>query len=363
MNLNNMEGVYVYDDACRQLLANHLYMHTNQEREKLLEQHDGLIGYAKYNEYDLTEIPIDKELHTDTYPLVSDKKLSSHLDEEYPIMVVPITSRHYPEALRYIFNPPTILFVRGDVSVLNSRSIICIIGTRHETPYGAKVIKDLVNYLKRRKPTIVSGMAMGTDALAHKAALDNDLKTIAILGSGVDVCYPKLHRELYSQILCNGCIVSEFMPGTSPRRQNFPARNRLLSGIAQHVVITEAGERSGTMITANFAAEQAKEVWAVPNSLYISKARGCHKLIEQGARILYDFHSLYEQLPASSDEYFQLLTFIQSTNPDLQEIVAYLQQDYEEVQMQLSYLRLLNLIERSSGFYRLTENGHRACNS
>lgn len=334
----------VFDRVCKSFIENVLSSFNNREKIDFLIKCTSLQELAKEHKYSLSLIDRSK-----------------YLSDAHPIVVIPYTSRYFPDALRYIDNSPALLFARGDVEILNRNSLICVIGSRLDTPYGAKVVRDLVTYLKRRQPVIVSGLARGIDALAHRAALQHELLTIAVMGTGVDICYPKLHQELYQQILKQGCVVSEFVPGTPPLRQNFPVRNRILSGLSAHVVIVEAGEKSGTMITAGFAADQGKEVWVIPNSIYAPKSRGCHKLIEQGARILYDFHSLYAELPVSNSEYLELLLYIQAACPEFSEIVDFFGVESAEMRLQLSQLEVMNLVERQANCYCLTEKGLSLC--
>lgn len=203
----------------------------------------------------------------------------------------------YPDRLREIFDPPVVLWVRGDLSLL-SRPSIAVVGTRHPTPYGAGMAEMLARDLAHRRLVILSGMARGVDTAAHKGALAARAPTVAIWGTGIDVIYPKENKALAEQILaCGGAIVSEYRLGTFPAPQNFPRRNRLLSGISVGVLVVEAGENSGTRVTARCALEQNRDVYAVPGNVTTKNAWGPNTLIKQGARLVATWEDVWEDLP------------------------------------------------------------------
>jgi DNA processing protein len=201
----------------------------------------------------------------------------------------------YPPLLREIIDPPLALHVRGDASLLAGLSI-AIVGSRRATTYGINAAEHLARQLATAGVTIVSGLARGIDAAAHQAALEADAPTVGVLGTGIDVVYPREHRRLYRRMLERGAIVSELPPGTPPRREHFPVRNRIISGLTKGTVIVEATTRSGSLITARMAAEQGRDVYAVPGSIFSDKSEGTHRLIQYGAKLVHDADDVLEDL-------------------------------------------------------------------
>jgi len=201
----------------------------------------------------------------------------------------------YSALLRQIADPPIVLWTRGTPALLTEPAI-AIVGSRAATPMALTVARRLGRELAQSGLVIVSGMARGVDGAAHEGALDVSGKTVAVLGSGVDVPYPKQHESLASRIAATGLIVSEFPPGTQPFPGNFPRRNRIISGVARAVVVVEASERSGSLITARLALDQNREVLAVPGNVLSGRSRGCHQLIRDGAAIVESARDVLEQL-------------------------------------------------------------------
>src|SRR5271163_2429114 len=203
----------------------------------------------------------------------------------------------YPERLREIFDPPVLLWVRGEVKLL-SQPAIAVVGTRHPTPYGLGMAEMLSRDLALRGLIILSGMARGVDTAAHHGAISAKSPTVAIWGTGIDVIYPKENKSLAEQILAGGgAIVSEYKLGTFPAPQNFPRRNRLLSGISVGVLVVEAGENSGTRVTARCAIEQNRDVYAVPGNVTNKNAWGPNTLIKQGAKLVATWEDVWQELP------------------------------------------------------------------
>jgi DNA processing protein len=198
--------------------------------------------------------------------------------------------------LKEIIDPPLVLHVRGDRSLL-SRHAIAIVGSRRASPYAVNAAKHLATPLASEAMlVIVSGLARGVDAAAHEAALDAGGTTIAVLGTGIDVIYPKSNRALFRRIENQGLIVSEFPPGTPPLALNFPIRNRIISGLSLGTVIVEATGRSGSLITARTAAEQGREVFAVPGSIFSKGTEGTHRLIQYGAKLVHDVNDVIDEI-------------------------------------------------------------------
>jgi DNA processing protein len=202
----------------------------------------------------------------------------------------------YPRLLREIFDPPLILFFRGDPTCLNSPTV-SVVGSRHATPYGINVAEQLSRDLARRGLTIASGLARGIDAAAHRGALEGKGKTVAVLGSGLDMIYPRENQKLARQIESSGCLVSEYPPGTPPTPQNFPVRNRIISGLALGTCVVEAAEFSGSLITSRLALEQDREVFAVPGNITSRNSFGPNLWIKQGAKLVQDWRDIVEELP------------------------------------------------------------------
>jgi DNA processing protein len=203
----------------------------------------------------------------------------------------------YPERLREIYDPPALLWVRGDAGLL-ARPSLAVVGTRHPTPYGTGMAEMLSRDLALRGLIILSGMARGVDTAAHKGALAAKRPTIAIWGTGVDVIYPKENKSLAEQMIAGGgAILSELPLGTFPAPQNFPRRNRMLSGMSVGVLVIEAAEYSGTRVTARCALEQNREVFAVPGNVTTKNAWGPNLLIKQGAKLTSCWEDVWEELP------------------------------------------------------------------
>ena len=222
------------------------------------------------------------------------KKLREARDERYfyalfnrlektGMRTIPRDADAYPRRLLEIYDPPPVLYVMGDCDLNPSRSF-AIVGSRRCTRDGQRAAREIAETLAREDVTVVSGMAYGVDAAAHEGALIGMGRTVAVLGCGADVVYPRQHEELYRRILDNGgAVVSEYPPGTQPRPGNFPARNRIISGMSEGVLIVEGAERSGAMITVNDATEQNRDVFAVPGSIYSSLSAAPNRLIVEGA--------------------------------------------------------------------------------
>ncbi len=222
--------------------------------------------------------------------------------EESGGLLIPPVDDAYPERLREIFDPPTMLWLRGDATLLRQPGI-AVVGTRHPTPYGAGIAEMLSRDLAARGLVILSGMARGVDTAAHRGAIAarcNQIpgKTVAVWGTGIDVIYPKENKRLAEQILeCGGALLSEYPMGTFPAPQNFPIRNRILSGMSVGVLVIEASENSGTRITARCALEQNREVFAVPGNVTSKTSWGPNTLIKQGAKLVATWEDVWEELP------------------------------------------------------------------
>lgn len=215
--------------------------------------------------------------------------------ESQGIKILTWEDETYPQRLKEIDQPPPLIYIRGDY-LPDDLFAVAIVGTRRVTAYGRQITEELAAYLAANGITVISGLARGVDAIAHQTALKAGGRTIGVLGSGVDKIYPPEHRALAEKMMENGAIVSDYAPGTPPDASNFPPRNRIISGLSLAVVVIEAGETSGALITAEFAAEQGREVFAVPGSILAPQSKGTNKLIQNGALPLLSVNDLMQAL-------------------------------------------------------------------
>ncbi len=208
---------------------------------------------------------------------------------------LPLTSPRYPSRLAELADAPTGLFVHGDLDALDSPQI-AMVGSRNPSRGGNQTAEDFARHFARSGITVTSGLAMGIDTASHRGALAGSGTSIAVMATGLDRVYPASNRDLAHEIAAHGALVSEFPPGTSPRRGHFPRRNRIISGLSLGVLVVEAALRSGSLITARLAGEQGREVFAIPGSIHNPLARGCHHLIRQGAKLVETASDVLEEL-------------------------------------------------------------------
>lgn len=209
--------------------------------------------------------------------------------------IVTLADREYPQSLLQIPDPPSLLYVRGRLDLLQQRAL-GVVGSRNATPQGVQTAENFARTLAAEGLCIVSGLALGIDTAAHRGALHGGGATIAVIGTGADRIYPARNRELAHAIAAQGAIVSEFPLGTPAMAGNFPRRNRLIAGLSAGILVVEAALESGSLITARLAAEQGREVFAIPGSIHSPVARGCHRLIRQGAKLVETASDILEEL-------------------------------------------------------------------
>ncbi len=268
----------------------------------------------------------------------------------------------YPKYLAQIAQAPPVLYLLGELTPEDDLAF-AIVGTRNVTAYGRQVTKDTAQCLAASGVSIVSGLARGVDAIAHQAALDAGGRTIAVLGSGVDVIYPPEHRKLAEAISRNGAILSDYPPGTKPDGINFPPRNRIISGLSRGVLVVEAGERSGALITAKFSVEQGREVFAVPGSVLAAMSRGTNNLISQGAspmtnpKQLLDFLKVKSEIGTKSvqktlslDE-AEILHALGSENLHIDDLAAKLSYSMERISALLIMMELEGLVVKTPSMH------------
>jgi DNA processing protein len=277
------------------------------------------------------------------------------------------TDQLFPRLLNEIPGPPLGLFTRGNIELLGMRQI-AIVGSRNASPAGKKTTEWFARELSRLGFVITSGMASGIDSFAHQACMDYGGQTIAVLGTGIDIVYPRSNTALSRRISTSGLVVTEYTPGMQPRRKNFPQRNRIISGLSVGTLVVEAGVRSGSLITARLAGEQGREVFAIPGSIYNPTSRGCHQLIRQGAKLVENTADILEELGHfTADDYSSLPDPAKSFNSSC-EIPVYNLIDYaptlideiiegsgltpEQVSSILVDLELRGLISEHNGMYQ-----------
>ena len=287
----------------------------------------------------------------------------------------------YPVHLKEIDQPPPVLYVRGELSAEDAWSV-GIVGTRSVTAYGRQVAEELATVLAQNGVTVVSGLARGVDAIAHQAALKAGGRTLAVLGSGVDRIYPPEHRQLAEKLSLQGAIISDYAPGTPPDSSNFPPRNRIISGLSMAVVVVEAGDISGALITAEFAVDQGRDVFAVPGSVYAPQSKGTNHLIANGARVLLQPSDVLKALdltrnverreirravPADATE-AAVLAFLGMEPIHVDEIRARLDLPIEKISAALTMMELKGMVRQMGGMnyvavqeeqaeYKLSNNG------
>ncbi|MEJ5228935.1 MAG: DNA-processing protein DprA, partial [Pseudothermotoga sp.] len=274
--------------------------------------------------------------------------------EQLGVKLITFWDENYPKLLRNSVAPPAVLFCLGDINLLNE-NCVAVVGTRRATSYGKVVTKRIVTDLAKAGLVVVSGMALGVDSEAHRAVLENDGKTIAVLGTGVDVCYPSSNRLIYQEILKKGCVVSEYPLGTKAAKQNFPARNRIIAGICRATIVTEAPIDSGALITARMAAEIGRDVFAVPGDIDRIMSEGCNWLLKMGAIPLTDSSQILEYYGVNlrksqpEDEFLKVFT----DGPLLaEEIAERLKVDLSEVLSKLTEYELSgSVVKLPTGHY------------
>jgi DNA processing protein len=218
--------------------------------------------------------------------------------ERYKIRAIICEDTSYPSRLKEIYDYPPVLYVRGNIPS-QDEPCLAVVGTRRPTIYGRQVTEEIVADLARSKITIASGLARGIDSIAHRATLDAGGKTMAVFASGLDIVYPAENAKLAQAIMERGALISEHPLGVRSKAENFPLRNRIMSGLSLGVLVVEAGERSGALITAHQAVEQNRDVFAIPGSILSPASKGTNRLIQEGAKLVYNYTDILEELNLS----------------------------------------------------------------
>ncbi|MEG0306885.1 MAG: DNA-processing protein DprA [Clostridium sp.] len=274
---------------------------SNENKKKIFSEFssgEALKNIVFLRESDILEGKVIKKL-LNSYEIINENNILEHM-ERSNIHVTTIYDEEYPSSLKLYKDSPFGMFYKGDITNINKSKSISIVGSRRCSRYGIDVTNSIINELSGYDINIISGMARGVDSIAHRAAIENNINTVAVLGSGIDVIYPRENIRLYNDIIeSGGCILSEFPLGTEPFSRNFPMRNRIISGISDLLVVTEGGERSGTLITAGNALEQGKDIIVVPGSVFSNESKGTNKLIRDGAYVFTEIEDILNLLNIS----------------------------------------------------------------
>jgi DNA processing protein len=332
----------------------------NFKKIELLNSDILLLDFWNYNIKDYIQQGIDivkaEEIQSSKM-LHNFDKISEYIIRE-KIQFILYNDLCYPEKLKYIYNPPVGLFIKGTVPDLSNS--LAIVGARKASDYGRTVAYKFAYELAARGISIISGMAKGVDSSAHKGALDAKAQTVAVIGSGFKHIYPSCNYNLFNEIITDGCVVTEYMPDIRPFASNFPERNRIISGLAKYVLIVEAGERSGSLITANLALEQGKDVFAVPGNIFSPNSVGTNKLIKEGAKLISNIDDILEEFCLTNKEkqYHDLSEFesdviglLKNGGANLEYIIENLKIDLNSVLSTLSKLECRSLIKKTYGNY------------
>lgn len=258
-----------------------------RKRLSLLQAFDSPSEIFQASRKALLEVPGISEHNADKIISLSKEGVDKEklIMEKVGAKILTIFDPLYPPNLKEIYDPPVALYLRGEIRE-EDKFAVAVVGTRRPTQYGRSVAHKLASELVQRGFSVVSGLARGIDTSAHRGALDGGGRTIAVLGCGIDICYPQENKELMEEIAQNGAVVSEFAPGAPPQPWHFPLRNRVISGLSFGTVIVQAPEGSGALITADLALEQGREVFAVPGNIEDPRSKGPHQLIKEGAKLV-----------------------------------------------------------------------------
>ena len=255
---------------------------------------------------------VNKRFETD--PCAELKKI-----ESCGARIVTFNDPEYPASLKEIHDPPVIIYMKG-AEIPRNKSFIAVVGSRNATHYGLKAAEEFGQGIARRGLGVVSGMALGIDAASHWGCIEGKGFTVAVLGTGIDIVYPGKNKKLFEKIMESGTVVTEFPVGTSPSPQNFPKRNRIISGLSRGVLVVEATRNSGSLITASIALDQGRDVFAVPGSIESFKSRGCHFLIKHGAMLVENADDIMEGLGMNYPGAVKSDTFIKKELPEMNDI-------------------------------------------
>ncbi|WP_024614708.1 DNA-processing protein DprA [Clostridium sp. Ade.TY] len=332
---------------------------TNLQKIKLIKKYkDEKKIFFNFDEIK-SEIPFSNKKFTN-YDKNETLNKACNLLEKLKLLNISFISFNddrYPESLKNIQEPPYVIFYKGDISLLINYDIVAIVGSRKNTSYGEMSTRVITKDLASNDICIVSGGALGIDKIAHDECLKNNGKTIAVLGCGLDVCYPLSNKSLFNKIEQEGLIISEFLPGTKPNAYNFPRRNRIISGLAKGIIITEANKKSGSLITASCALDQGKDILVVPHTIFSNGGCGCNCLIRDGAYIytclddIYTTFKIDKKAQKITGNYGDILNMIKNEPVHIDDIFIKSQVDRNTLYGLLFELQIKNEILSLPGNY------------
>ncbi len=280
----NKRNIYIW--------LNHFRTFRTKDPYRLIEKYGGVEGVFENIKTDLEELIENKMIKTETAEEIRSLNVEKWYEElmkdldKTGISVVTPADEDYPERLRYLSDYPLAIYYRGDISIANAEYSIGIIGSRRPTYYGMSVAEEFASELARKGFVIISGMAMGVDSRAHIGACHTGGRTIAVLGGGVDICYPRTNYDIYMEMCEGHLVLSEYEPGEAHLSNHFPLRNRIISGLSDGLLVVEAALRSGTLITTDYALEQGKDIYAIPGRVGDMMSKGVNNLIKNGAMMV-----------------------------------------------------------------------------
>ena len=265
---------------------------------------------------------------------------------------------NYPTDLRNIYSPPPIIFLEGNPQLLG-RTSIAIVGSRKADGYGRNLAESFSEDLSEAGLTVVSGLAMGIDSSAHRGSLKGKASTIAVLGTGIDIIYPASNRDLFQKIRSGGCLVSEYLPGTPPLKQNFPRRNRIIVGLTRSILVVQASIRSGSLITARLALENGRDVYAVPGDIFRDNSKGTNWLIQNGAKLIATVNDILDEFPGFSRKNVHvagtespILGYFTKGSVTFEELLFLTKMSREELLIELTDLQVAGIIDEEFGTWR-----------
>jgi DNA processing protein len=284
-------------DLCYWIGFNHVHGIGAARLRALLDYFGDLETAWKAPAHDLRQAGLDRRSLANLLKTRDELDLDKEMErlDRFRVKALTWDDEEYPRNLREIFNAPPVLYVQGQIDRRDEWAV-AVVGTRRASVYGKEAARALGTGLAQAGVTVVSGLALGIDTVAHHSCLDAGGRTIAVLGSGVDLVYPSQNKRLAAEIVERGALVSEYALGTRPEARNFPPRNRIISGLTLGTVVVEADIGSGARITADFAAEQGREVFAVPGNVFARNSRGTNRLIQEGAKLVCDVGDVLEEL-------------------------------------------------------------------
>lgn len=338
---------------------------TVRNKGFIIDNFDSIKGFWEYiNTPGTDEVNcFSKKVLSDTWDDRSIEKIKNIIYKNN-IKITTCFDSKYPVRLKNYEDSPYVLYYKGDIERLNHLKCAAVVGSRKCTYYGNNAASYIVKELAMNKVGIISGLAKGIDSISHRVCLNQKGYTCAVLGCGLDIIYPSENRKLYDDILCSGCIISEFPPGTRPYYYNFPIRNRVISALSDAVIVIEAGTKSGSLITAGIASQQGKDVFSVPGSVFSDQSKGTNQLIKDGATIFTGIDDVFSVLQINNNtedhkggrkEYSDLeqkiISEITDTPHHIDEIIKIINIDIRQLYNVLFELQLKNEILCLAGNY------------